>query len=243
MKKNILELYGIHVVTTALQECPENIIKVVVIESKNNQKINTILSLARKYGINIETRAAKRDDSEFTHQGIFIEFKAPKIKGFADFKQFIGTILHKKEKLILALDQVQDPRNLGACLRSADAAGVDCVILPEKHSAPLSGVVYKSSAGAALYLPIFYVPNLVQSLKYLKDNQFWIYGSDLKTSKTLYQIDFHQNSVIVMGSEDTGLRELTASSCDELFYIPMKGQVESLNVAVATGISLYSCRI
>ncbi len=241
MKKNIIELYGIHVAATALQECPENIIKIVAIDAKNSPKINSLLSLARKYGISIEVRAAKRADEELAHQGIFVELKAPKHKGLSELASFLDKIADKKGKRILILDQVQDPRNLGACLRSADAAGVDCVILPEKHSAPLSSVAYKSSAGAAFYLPIFYVNNLAQSIQVLKDHNFWIYGSDLKAQKTLHNIDFADNSVIVMGSEDTGIRDLTAKSCDELFYIPMKGRVESLNVSVATGISLFFC--
>jgi 23S rRNA (guanosine2251-2'-O)-methyltransferase len=145
----------------------------------------------------------------------------------------------EKTALILILDSIQDPRNLGACLRSANAAGVDCVVINKDGSAPINALVHKTSAGALNQLKIFSVTNLARTIKALKEENIWVIGLDSSTETSLYQIDLSTPSAIIMGSESSGLRSLTKKSCDQLAMIPMQGNVESLNVSVATGIALF----
>jgi len=151
------------------------------------------------------------------------------------------TIISKLDhpSLILILDSIQDPRNLGACLRSANAAGVDCVVINKDGSAPVNALVHKTSAGALNQLKVFSVTNLSRSIKALQKQDIWIIGLDGSTDQSFYQIDLSSSIAIVMGTEGSGLRRLTKQSCDQLAMIPMKGNVESLNVSVATGIALF----
>jgi 23S rRNA (guanosine2251-2'-O)-methyltransferase len=144
--------------------------------------------------------------------------------------------------LILILDSIQDPRNLGACLRSANAAGVDCVVVNKDGSAPINAVVHKTSAGAINQLKIFQVINLVRTIKSLQAQELWVIGLDGDVKTSIYEINFIDPTVIVMGTEGKGLRQLIKKTCDQLATIPMIGNVESLNVSVATGIALFEGR-
>lgn len=141
--------------------------------------------------------------------------------------------------LILVLDGVQDPHNLGACLRSADAAGVDAVIAPIDRSAGLTPVVRKVAAGAADSVPFYQVTNLVRTLEQLKQAGVWVFGATDAADESLYRQDFKGSVAVVMGAEGSGLRRLTTAACDGLFSIPMAGSVSSLNVSVATGVTLF----
>lgn len=141
--------------------------------------------------------------------------------------------------LYLMLDQVTDPHNLGACLRSAEASGVDAVFIPEHGRAPLTEVVLQTSSGAAASIPCFEVKNFARFMERLQQAGCWIMGADVQGSGSLYELDLTGPVVLVLGSEGKGLRALTRTHCDHLFRIPMKGQVESLNVSVATGIVLF----
>ena len=144
--------------------------------------------------------------------------------------------------LILILDSIQDPRNLGACLRSANAAGVDCVVVNKDGSAPINAVVHKTSAGAINQLKIFQVTNLVRTIKSLQAQELWVIGLDGDVTTSIYDINLSGPTVIVMGTEGKGLRLLIKKTCDQLVTIPMIGNVESLNVSVATGIALFEGR-
>jgi len=144
--------------------------------------------------------------------------------------------------LILMLDSIQDPRNLGACLRCANAAGVDCVVVNKDGSAPINAVVYKTSAGAINQLKIFQVTNLARTIKSLQAQELWVIGLDGDVKTSIYDINFMGPTVIVMGTEGKGLRQLIKKTCDQLVQIPMIGNVESLNVSVATGIALFEGR-
>jgi len=144
--------------------------------------------------------------------------------------------------LILMLDSIQDPRNLGACLRSANAAGVDCVVVNKDGSAPINAVVHKTSAGAINQLKIFQVTNLVRTIKSLQAQELWVIGLDGDVKTSIYDINFIDPTVIVMGTEGKGLRQLIKKTCDQLVTIPMIGNVESLNVSVAAGIALFEGR-
>ena len=147
--------------------------------------------------------------------------------------------LSKKPCLILILDGVTDPHNLGACLRSADAAGVDFVVIPKDKNASVTPVVSKVACGAAESMPIVRVTNLARAMDVLKEQGVWIYGAAGEATESLYRLDCKSSIALVMGSEDKGLRHLTREQCDGLFSLPMLGTVSSLNVSVATGICLF----
>jgi 23S rRNA (guanosine2251-2'-O)-methyltransferase len=143
------------------------------------------------------------------------------------------------QRLLLALEHVQDPHNLGACLRTAEAVGVDAVIIPKDRSAGLTAVARKAAAGAAERVPVIAVTNLVRSLERLKELGYWVTGLAGEGTEDLYGTDLTGPTVIVMGAEGEGLRRLTRETCDRLVHIPMKGKAESLNVSVATAVTLY----
>ncbi len=155
-------------------------------------------------------------------------------------EDFLYTIIEKKRgKLLLALDCVQDPHNLGACLRTADAAGVGAVIAPRKRAAPMTDTVRHVARGAAEKIPFIRVTNLAQTLNKLKDAGFWIIGTSDKGKKSIYEATFTEPTVLVMGSEESGMRRLTTDTCDEVLRIPMRGHVNCLNISVATGVCLF----
>jgi 23S rRNA (guanosine2251-2'-O)-methyltransferase len=152
----------------------------------------------------------------------------------------LGTLLEGKENaLVLILDCIQDPHNLGACLRTADAAGCDCVVMPKDKSAPISETVIRVSCGGAENVPLVRVTNLARAMDKLKKLGIWIVGTADETTKSLYDMDLKGPTAIVMGAEGDGMRRLTGEHCDFLVRIPMNGRVPCLNVSVATGVSLF----
>ena len=170
------------------------------------------------------------------HQGIIAQAASlPNTE--KDLRQILTN--PKKRILLLILDGVTDPHNLGACLRSADAASVDAVILPKDNSARVNQTVCKVASGATESVPVITVTNLARTLTLLQSENIWLYGAAEEASKNLWEIDFKRNVAIVMGAEEKGLRRLTKQYCDELFAIPMQGHVASLNVSVAAGVSLF----
>ena len=144
--------------------------------------------------------------------------------------------------LVLILDSIQDPRNLGACLRSANAAGIDCVVINKDGSSPINAVVHKTSAGAINTLKIFQVTNLTRTIKALQKNGIWVIGLDGGASTTIYNVNLSDATAIVMGAEGKGIRPLIKKSCDQLGSIPMTGSIKSLNVSVATGSTLFESK-
>ncbi|MCM8541212.1 MAG: 23S rRNA (guanosine(2251)-2'-O)-methyltransferase RlmB [Lentisphaeraceae bacterium] len=168
--------------------------------------------------------------------------KHSKTAGSVELKNegFLVDLLSEKENpLILVLDCIQDPHNFGACLRSADGAGVDAVIIPKDKAASVTQAVITVSCGAAENIPIVQVTNLVRALKILQDNNVWLVGTTDHATQSLYDTDLTGGIAIVMGAEGKGMRRLTEEACDFLVNLPMKGEVECLNVSVATGICLY----
>ena len=154
-----------------------------------------------------------------------------------DFQQCLQAI--GPQSLLLVLDGVQDPHNLGACLRTADACGVDAVIIPRDRAVKVNATVRKVAAGGAESVPVIEVTNIARSLKDLQKAGVWIFGTSDNAADNLYDHDFNGPVALVMGAEGSGLRRLTMASCDHLLKLPMRGQVESLNVSVATGVCLY----
>lgn len=250
-------VYGIHVVRHFLNQKPEEILEVFVSEVRDDQRIQEIFSLAKQFGISSHRVDKKQLDQWFPdsqHQGVAAKVRPKPLLTERDLPEFIqkatenitypgapliASSTSSSAPLLLVLDGVQDPHNLGACLRSCDACGVTAVIVPKDRSAALSAVARKVACGAFETVPIIQVTNLVRSLEQLKELGLWIIGASGNASQSLYQVDLKGPVALVLGAEGTGLRRLTEEHCDVLMHIPMKGIVESLNVSVATGVCLY----
>ncbi len=231
---------GIHAVESALKNDADNITQVWIAENKRNQRVKELISHAQKRGL-IAHRSdpASLDKLAKTHQhqGVVAEYNAP--KSFQEDDLF--DLLEKIEgtPLLLVLDGVTDPHNLGACLRTAEGAGVHAVIAPKDNAVGLTPAARKVASGAAETVPFIQVTNLVRTIEKLKKEGIWFIGTSDKSTGDLYTYDFKTPSAIVMGAEGKGLRRLTEEHCDTLISIPMAGQVSSLNVSVATGVCLY----
>ena len=233
-------LNGVHSVQSALEHDESNITQLWVAENKRNPRIDKLLARAQKLGLKVEnttTSALDRMTGSRQHQGIVAEYIAQDVASENDL--FDRVTNATKPLLLLVLDGVTDPHNLGACLRTAEGAGVDAVIAPKDNAAGLTPTARKVASGAAETLPFVQVTNLARTLQLLKDAGVWITGTSDKTDQGLYQANFSGPTAIVMGAEDKGLRRLTEEACDHLISIPMAGSVSSLNVSVATGVVLY----
>lgn len=240
-------LGGVHGVRAALLEHADDVESLLYLDSRQDARLDELLALARQHGVATEAvrrqtldRLAERAELQ-AHQGVMLRLRrevgGPRKDGLADHLASVAG-----PALVLVLDEVQDPHNLGACLRSAEAAGVDAVVTPRDNSVGLTATVRKVAAGAAETVPWFQVTNLVRGLQTLKEAGLWIHGAAGEGTATLYDTDLGGAVALVMGAEGRGLRRLTRTQCDSLFRIPMLGSVESLNVSVATGVSLFEAR-
>jgi 23S rRNA (guanosine2251-2'-O)-methyltransferase len=171
------------------------------------------------------------------HQGIVVEVAAAEPFSLADFEDLV--IARGPGLRLLVLDGVEDPRNLGACLRTADAAGIDAVVVPRSRSAKLTPAAHKAATGAAETVPLVYAPNLARTLRWLRDAAVRLVGADADADRSLYEADLEPPVALVLGGEGRGLRRLTREHCDDLVTIPMSGRVASLNVSVAAAIFMY----
>ncbi len=232
---------GIHAVESALKNDADNIAQVWIAENKRNQRVKELINHAQKRGL-IAHRAdmASLDKLAKTHQhqGVVAEYNAPKRFTEEDLLDLLEQPLDTPP-LLLVLDGVTDPHNLGACLRTAEGAGVHAVIAPKDNAVGLTPAARKVASGAAETVPFIQVTNLVRTIEKLKKLGIWFIGTSDKAQGDLYSYDFKSPSAIVMGAEGKGLRRLTEEHCDTLVSIPMAGQVSSLNVSVATGVCLY----
>jgi 23S rRNA (guanosine2251-2'-O)-methyltransferase len=239
VKNNLI--YGVHAVTKAIES--DKVTSLYVQQGKKNKAIKTLLALAERKGISVnwlDDKAFEQQAGSGNHQGIMAMVASLSASYSEDDIPFIFE--RNENNLILVLDEVTDPHNVGACLRSANAFGVSMVIAPRKHSAPLNATVCKVACGAAETTPYIQVTNLVRTLSLLKELGAWTYGADMGADTSLSETKFAGHVVIVMGSEGQGLRRLTKDTLDEMFSIPMMGEVESLNVSVASAIALYEVR-
>ncbi len=233
-------LIGIHAVNSALKTAPADVQWLRLADTSANKRIRAIEMNARSAGINvIKTPLVELDRlaSGQRHQGVVAGFKSGNLVSEGHLQAILSEI--EGTPLILVLDGVQDPQNLGACLRTAEAAGVDLVITCKDRSAGITPVVRRVACGAAETLTIMQVTNLARVLRALKDHGIWLAGTSDEATANLYQSDLDGPLALVMGSEGQGLRRLSGELCDYLVRIPMAGQVESLNVSVATGVCLY----
>ena len=235
-------IYGLHAVKALIERKPEHILELLTLKDRQDSEQARIVQKAKSLGISVRVVArADLDPYGKGHQGIVALTAREEGQSQAEamsIKELIAYSLNKN-KLILALDGITDPHNLGACLRSAEALGCDAVILPQDRSASVNATVHKTSSGASQILPLVTVVNLSQSLDELKAEGFWITGFEGESDLTLTEVDFTMPTILIMGNEGEGMRRLTKERCDYLAKIPMQGQTESLNVSVACGIALY----
>jgi 23S rRNA (guanosine2251-2'-O)-methyltransferase len=223
-----------------MRRAPAGTARLWVDNSRHDQRLTRLTAEANDLGISVQKIDKSALDEKAgggRHQGVVAEINHFEHGNESDLFRFLKTLHHSP--LVLVLDQIQDPHNLGACLRTADGAGVDAVVLPKDSAAPVNQTVRRVAAGAADRIPVFYVVNLSRSLEYLKQEGFWIYGSSDSAERSLYEFKFTGNTAIVMGAEGKGLRRLTREHCDQLIRIPMSGSVSSLNVSVASGVILF----
>lgn len=233
-------IYGMHAVQAALNN--EQIkIQAIYLTDTKSAKLEFLLNLAEKKNIPVKSMTRRELDSllgEVNHQGIAAKVTYTQANyDEADVLNWIET--NDKPVLLLVLDGVQDPHNLGACLRTANAAGVTAVIAPKDKAVSLTATVRKVACGAAETLPFIQVTNLTRFLKQIQQAGVWCYGLAGEATKTIYQQDLKGHIALVLGAEGDGLRQLTQTTCDEILSIPMYGNVSSLNVSVATGIILF----
>lgn len=234
------QIYGIHALESMLVNTPERIIEVFCLKGRNDERLNRIIGQLRKNGISVQfcQRKALDDKSQGEqHQGVVARVKpAPQLTE-NDLAVLLESLNHPA--FFLVLDGVTDPHNIGACLRTADAAGVDAVIVPKDKSGGLTAVARKVACGAAETVPFIQVTNLARTLKEIQQAGVWVVGTAGEATQTLHEYEFKGAIALVMGAEGSGMRRLTRETCDELISIPMAGQVSSLNVSVATGVCLF----
>jgi 23S rRNA (guanosine2251-2'-O)-methyltransferase len=233
-------VYGIHAVRAVLKKHGQRVLQIWLQSGRNDSRIDEIVKLAQESKVKVEHRPARDLDQRAggeQHQGAIAQLKDAGTLGEGALDEILDAA--GTAPLVLVLDGVQDPHNLGACLRTADAAGVACVVVPRDRAAGLSAIVRKVASGAAETVPLVQVVNLSRTLKWLKDRGLWLVGTDDEAKSTLYAADFKGPIAVVMGAEGAGMRRLTREHCDLLVSIPMAGVVESLNVSVAAGIVLY----
>jgi 23S rRNA (guanosine2251-2'-O)-methyltransferase len=232
-------LYGIHALEAVLEREPERIIELYLLKGRDDTRFNHLVNQARRFGISIQFCQRKVLDEKTKgeqHQGVVARAKPGKVLDEKD----LDTIIESQPlPFLLVLDGVTDPHNLGACLRSADAAGAHAVIVPKDKSAALTPTVRKVACGAAEVVPLIQVTNLSRTLRDIQQAGVWVVGTAGEAEQTIYQASLTGPLALVMGAEGKGMRRLTRENCDELIKLPMSGSVSSLNVSVATGISLY----
>jgi 23S rRNA (guanosine2251-2'-O)-methyltransferase len=232
-------IYGLHPVRVTLERHPERVITVRLADRRDDPRIREIEALARKHGRPVEridVNALKQVLGEVAHQGVMAEV-SPLAPWTED--DLLDALRNARNPLLLALDGVQDPHNLGACLRTADACGALAVVVPRDRAAQMTATVRKVAVGAAETTPVVAVTNLVRTLKLLQEAGLWVVGADAEGAKLAHELDLTGGIVLILGAEGSGLRHLTRQSCDWMVRLPQLGAVESLNVSVAAGMLLY----
>ncbi len=232
-------IYGIHAVKAVLEREPERFIEAFVLKGRQDDRLMPNLNDLQVCGVSIQQMTRKTLDDKArgaNHQGIIARVKPAKQLNENDID---GILAQHESPLLLVLDGVTDPHNLGACLRNADAAGVAAIIVPKDRSAPMNATVSKVACGAAEVVPLIRVTNLARTMRTLQEQGIWFVGTAGEATHDIYQAKLTGPLAIVMGAEGDGMRRLTRETCDDLIKIPMAGSVSSLNVSVASGICLF----
>ncbi|MCE0463067.1 MULTISPECIES: 23S rRNA (guanosine(2251)-2'-O)-methyltransferase RlmB [Pseudomonas] len=233
------KIYGVHAVEALLRHHPKRVKQIWLAEGRSEPRVQTLVELANENRVAIGQAERREMDAwvEGVHQGVVAEVSPSQVWGEA----MLDELLDRTEgaPLLLVLDGVTDPHNLGACLRSADAAGALAVIVPKDKSATLTPVVRKVACGAAEVIPLVAVTNLARTLEKLQQRGLWVVGTAGEAEVSLYDQDLTGPTILIMGAEGKGMRRLTREHCDYLVKLPMAGSVSSLNVSVATGVCLF----
>jgi 23S rRNA (guanosine2251-2'-O)-methyltransferase len=232
-------IYGMHAVRALLERYPERVLTVLLAERREDPRSRVIEELAQRHRRplkRVNAEALRHLLGDVSHQGV-----AAEITALAPWTEddLLGALAGAQAPIILALDGVQDPHNLGACLRTADACGALAVVVPKDRAAQMNPTVRKVATGAAETTPVVAVTNLVRALKLLKDAGLWVVGADAEAQQDACAADLTGSVVLVLGAEGSGLRHLTRQNCDLMVRLPQRGSVESLNVSVAAGMLLY----
>ncbi len=237
----MMVISGFHAVESILIQRPELIVRLFISRSEDKRVVR-VKDLAKTSQINSELIDSKKIDrlvGHSKHQGFAAEISN---LGFLSEKDIIPRLKNLTTSRVLILDSIQDPRNLGACLRSALAFEFDAIIINKDGSSPINEYVFKTSVGAILNLNIFYVTNLSRSINTLKDIGFWVLGLDGHGEGSIFSEKFSSKTAVVLGSEGSGIRKLVKENCDHLIKIPISMKVESLNISVAAGIIMYELK-
>jgi 23S rRNA (guanosine2251-2'-O)-methyltransferase len=230
-------VFGFHAVLARLRADPKSVLEIFLDETRHDARGKDLIAVAERAGVHVMRVPTKRLDGFYgggRHQGVVARVAVKNLSHSLD------EILEPVEKaLLLVLDGVTDPHNLGACLRVANAAGANAVIAPKDRAAGISAAVSKVASGAAESTPYLMVTNLARTLAEIKERNIWVVGADERAEKTVYETDLPDSIAWVLGAEGEGMRRLTRESCDLLVRIPMRGEVESLNVSVSAGVCLF----
>ncbi|WP_417656938.1 23S rRNA (guanosine(2251)-2'-O)-methyltransferase RlmB [Pseudidiomarina aestuarii] len=233
-------IFGLHAVRALLQNHPERLVELYATKERQDQPLQALIQQAQRMGTRpqfVPKQSLDKRAEGGNHQGIVVVcLEAPQLTE-DDLEKLVTE--RGRQTLLLVLDNVTDPHNLGACLRTADAAGVTAVVVPKDKSASMTPVVRKVASGAAETVPLIQVTNLARTLRQLQDLQVWIIGTAGEATDDLYAADLKGPVALVMGAEGDGMRRLTRETCDQLIKIPLLGSVSSLNVSVATGVCLF----
>ena len=237
-------IIGRNPVKEALKYNSGSIKKIILLEDLSDNKIKEIMRIAEKKHIKVELKNKKdfekiidrKDKSEGVSQGVIAETEE---YSYASLEVVLSKINDREDAFLLILDEIQDPHNLGAVIRTSAATGIDGIIITEKNSAKVNHTVIKSSAGSANKIDIVQSKSIYKTIEQLKNSGFKVLGTTLKAGKSMYEINFKEKIAVVLGNEGEGIRKNILKLCDEMFKIPIPGNVESLNVSVAAGVVLY----
>lgn len=240
-KRNFV--YGLHAIDAVLERAPERLLELWIAQPRDDARTRDLRARADLAGIRVQNvggDALAKLVGDVNHQGAVAAVRPLKPWDEHDLMQCLNEL--RAQPLLLVLDGVTDPHNLGACLRTANAAGADAVVIPKDRAATVDGVVRKVAAGAAEFMPVATVTNLARTLDLLKERGIWVAGTDGEAEQSLFGADLKRPLALVLGAEGGGMRRLTRERCDFLLRIPMAGQMESLNISVAAGVALFEAR-
>ncbi len=242
-------VYGLHAAQSALENNPDRIKEVIILKGRQDSRMGKLMDLAREQGFrfkltpkeDFDRLLKKHELGEARHQGVLIQTLAAPVLKENDLDELLDQLKGQddQEPLLLILDGVTDPHNIGACLRTCDAVGAHGLIVPKDKSASLTATAVKIASGAADTVPFFAVTNLARTIEHIKQRGVWVYGTAGEATGSIYQSKLTGPIALVMGAEGKGMRRLTRDLCDGLVNIPMAGQVSSLNVSVASGVCLF----
>jgi len=236
-------VYGLHAISAVVERAPQRLLELWIAQPRDDDRSRDLAQRAEAVGVKaqrVDASSLEKIAGRVVHQGVVAALRA--LPAWDEPQLLAALDKLNEEPLLLVLDGVTDPHNLGACLRTADAAGVHALIIPRDRAAAVDGVVRKVAAGAAEFVPVVSVTNLARTLDALKERSIWLVGTDDQAEKNLYASDLKRSLALVLGAEGSGMRRLTRERCDYLVKIPMAGWTSSLNVSVAAGVALFEAR-